>query len=144
MLTEKTGGTKSLLVGGLVTFLRICLFKVISTGPIPDHIAFIMDGNRRYAKKHNFAEGSGHKAGYSSLVSMLGHCYELGVKYVTVYAFSIDNFKRRPNLVKFLMDLMLEKIELLLGEEGLVNQYGLRIYFFGNLKLLSEPVRGCC
>lgn len=141
MLTEKTGGTKSLLVGGLVTFLRICLFKVISTGPIPDHIAFIMDGNRRYAKKHNFAEGSGHKAGYSSLVSMLGHCYELGVKYVTVYAFSIDNFKRRPNLVKFLMDLMLEKIEQLLDKEGLVNQYGLRIYFFGNLKLLSEPVR---
>ena len=72
---------------------------------------------------------------------MLGHCYELGVKYVTVYAFSIDNFKRRPDLLKFLMDLMLEKIELLLGEEGLVNQYGLRIYFIGNLKLLNEPVR---
>ncbi|KAL4328176.1 hypothetical protein AHAS_Ahas13G0173900 [Arachis hypogaea] len=75
-------------------------------GPMPHHIAFIMDGNRRFAKKSNLAEGIGHKAGFPSLISMLRYCYELGVKYVTVYAFSIDNFKRKPNEVQSLMELM--------------------------------------
>ncbi|PON50011.1 Decaprenyl diphosphate synthase-like [Parasponia andersonii] len=138
---EKADGKPSTLFGGLLTFLRKCLFKVVSVGPIPDHVAFIMDGNRRYAKKHNSHVGTGHKAGYSSLMSMLAYCYELGVKYVTVYAFSIDNFKRRPEEVQYLMDLMLEKIEGLLEHESIVNQYGIRVYFIGNLKLLNEPVR---
>ncbi|XP_054824136.1 dehydrodolichyl diphosphate synthase CPT3 isoform X2 [Prosopis cineraria] len=110
-------------------------------GPVPDHIAFIMDGNRRYAKKRNMAEGDGHKAGFSALLSMLRYCYELGVKYVTVYAFSIDNFKRQPKEVQSLMDLMREKIEELLQEESIVNEYGIRLHFIGNLQLLTEPVR---
>lgn len=117
------------------------MFHVLSVGPIPQHIAFIMDGNRRYAKRQDLAEGSGHKAGYLALMSMLRYCYELGVKYVTVYAFSIDNFKRQPEEVQHVMDLLLEKIEGLLEKESIVNQYGIRVYFIGNLKLLSEPVR---
>ncbi|KAJ9160085.1 hypothetical protein P3X46_025519 [Hevea brasiliensis] len=100
-----------------------------------------MDGNRRYAKKENMKKGAGHRAGFLALISILKYCYELGVKYVTIYAFSIDNFKRNPDEVKDLMDLMLEKIEELLRDESIVNQYGIRVYFIGNLKLLSEPVR---
>ncbi|KAF3593910.1 hypothetical protein DY000_02020941 [Brassica cretica] len=91
-------------------FSRRCLFRVISMGPLPIHLAFIMDGNRRYAKKQDLEDGSGHKAGFSALMSMLQYCYELGIKYVTVYAFSIDNFRRKPEEVRSLMDLMLEKI----------------------------------
>ncbi|GAV83045.1 Prenyltransf domain-containing protein [Cephalotus follicularis] len=125
----------------LGTFLRRCIFRVLSVGPIPSHVAFIMDGNRRYAKKHNMEAGDGHKAGHFSLMSVLKDCYDLGVKYITVYAFSIDNFKRRPDEVHLLMELMLEKIEESLREESLVNQYGVRVYFIGNLKLLEESVR---
>lgn len=106
-----------------------------------EHIAFIMDGNRRYAKRRNLPVGEGHKAGFLSLMSILRYCYELGVKYVTVYAFSIDNFKRRPDEVKTLMDLLQEKIEGLLEKESIVNQFGIRVYFIGNLKLLNESVR---
>lgn len=84
----------------LVTFLRRCIFYVLSVGPIPYHIAFIMDGNRRYAKKQNFMEGNGHGVGFLALLSMLKYCYELGVKYVTIDAFSIDNFKRKPEEVQ--------------------------------------------
>jgi ditrans,polycis-polyprenyl diphosphate synthase len=131
----------SQLARGLGSFLRKCIFSILSVGPLPSHIAFIMDGNRRYAKNQNMAEGAGHKAGYLTLMKMLCYCYELGVKYLTVYAFSIDNFKRRPEEVHSLMDLMLEKIEELLKEGSIVNQYGVRIYFIGNLKLLKEPVR---
>ncbi|OMO83374.1 Di-trans-poly-cis-decaprenylcistransferase-like protein [Corchorus olitorius] len=129
------------LFGDMASFLRSCLFRVLSVGPIPTHLAFIMDGNRRYAKKHHLKEGDGHKAGYLALMSLLHYCYELGIRYVTVYAFSIENFKRRPDEVHSLMDLMLEKIEGLLMKESIVNQYGIRVHFIGNLKLLSQSVR---
>lgn len=128
-------------LGGLGSFMRKCLFNVLSVGPIPHHIAFIMDGNRRYAKKRNLPVGEGHKAGYLALMSLLKYCFEMGVKYVTVYAFSIDNFKRKPDEVQTLMELLQEKIEALLEKESYLNQYGVRVYFIGNLKLLSEPVR---
>ncbi|KAI3409640.1 Protein kinase domain-containing protein [Psidium guajava] len=125
----------------LNNIFRKYLFRVLSCGAIPTHIAFIMDGNRRFAKKQNMVEGEGHRAGYKSLISMLNYCYELGVKYITVYAFSIENFKRKPEEVQYLMDLMVEKIDELLRDESIVNQYGMRLYFIGNLKLLSEEVR---
>ncbi|XP_030936838.1 dehydrodolichyl diphosphate synthase 6-like [Quercus lobata] len=124
-----------------VTFLRKCTFRVLSVGPIPEHIAYIMDGNRRYAKKQNMIEGTGHRVGFLALMSMLKYCYEMGVRYVTIYAFSIDNFKRCPEEVQSLMDLMQEKIEGLMEEESIVNRYGVRVHFLGDLKLLSEPVR---
>ncbi|KAG6403315.1 hypothetical protein SASPL_135532 [Salvia splendens] len=104
--------------------MRRCLFQVLSVGPVPSHI---LDGNRRYARKWG--------------LTLMKYCYELGVKYITVYAFSTDNFKRKPDEVQGVMDLMLEKIEGLVKEESIVNQYGVRVEFVGNLKLLSEPVR---
>uniref|UniRef100_A0A5B7C2R5 Alkyl transferase n=1 Tax=Davidia involucrata TaxID=16924 RepID=A0A5B7C2R5_DAVIN len=131
----------STLFGNLGSLMRKLLFVSLSVGPIPNHIALIMDGNRRFAKKRNLKEGTGHKAGFLTLMSLLKYCYELGVKYVTVYAFSIENFKRKPEEVQYVMDLMQEKIEGLLREETIVNEYGVRIYFVGNLKLLHESVR---
>src|ERR1044072_6761572 len=95
-MQKSTGGITSHLLEGLCCYLRRCVFAILSVGPMPNHIAFIMDGNRRYAKKRNLGEGDGHRAGFSALLSILRYCYELGVKYVTVYAFSIDNFKRKP------------------------------------------------
>lgn len=125
----------------LGNFVRKCLFGILSVGAIPNHIAFIMDGNRRYSKKFNLEEGAGHKSGFTALLSMLKYCYELEVKYVTVYAFSIDNFKRSPEEVKSLMDLIREKIEGLIKQDSLVNQYGVRVHFIGDLKLLDDSVR---
>ncbi|KAE7997815.1 hypothetical protein FH972_002417 [Carpinus fangiana] len=139
---EKGSGSRiNQIWGNLVTFVRRSIFCVLSVGPIPNHIAFIMDGNRRYGKKQNLMEGTGHRVGFLALMSMLKYCYEFGVRYVTIYAFSIDNFKRHPEEVQSLMDLMQEKIEGLIKEESIVNRYGVRVHFLGNLKLLSEPVR---
>lgn len=140
-MTRDSDSVTARLFGSLVNSTRRFIFRIISVGPIPNHIAFIMDGNRRFAKKHKLEEGSGHKAGFLALMSLLKYCYELGVKYATVYAFSIDNFKRRPEEVQYVMDLMQEKIEGFLKEESIVNQYGVRVWFIGNLKLLNEPVR---
>lgn len=138
---EKRLSDQSRIFGYVGRFLRKCIFSVLSVGPIPVHIAFIMDGNRRYAKKRNFLEGYGHRFGYLALINMLKYCYELGIKYVTIYAFSIDNFKRRPQEVESTMQLIQEKIEELIKEETLLNLYGVRICFLGNLKLLNKSVR---
>ncbi|KAJ4897077.1 Dehydrodolichyl diphosphate synthase 6 [Raphanus sativus] len=135
-----SGGVSQLLEQ-IHMFSRRCLFRVISMGPLPIHLAFIMDGNRRYAKKLGLEDGSGHKAGFSALMTMLQYCYELGIKYVTIYAFSIDNFRRKPEEVQSLMDLMLVKIKSLLDKESIVHEYGIRVYFIGNLGLLSDQVR---
>ncbi|KAL3644521.1 Dehydrodolichyl diphosphate synthase cpt3 [Castilleja foliolosa] len=131
----------SQLIEGFCSFLRKCIYSIISIGPIPKHIAFIMDGNRRYAKCHNLEEGSGHRAGFSALTKMLKYCYELNVKCITIYAFSIDNFKRRPEEVQSTMNLIQEKIESLIEEEGIVNHYGVKVNFIGDLSLLTEPVK---
>ncbi|KAJ1413317.1 Di-trans-poly-cis-decaprenylcistransferase-like, conserved site [Sesbania bispinosa] len=136
-----TGGITSDLLGGLCCYLRKCLYAILSVGPMPNHIAFIMDGNRRYAKKRNLKDGDGHRAGFSALLSMLRYCFEFGMKYATVYAFSIDNFKRKPEEVESFMELMREKIEELLQQESIINEYGIRLHFIGNMQLLTEPVR---
>ncbi|XP_068659779.1 dehydrodolichyl diphosphate synthase CPT3-like [Aristolochia californica] len=125
----------------LCQLFRRYLFLLLSFGPIPPHIAFIMDGNRRFARYWNLKPGKGHQVGFLALISVLKSCYELGVKYVTVYAFSIDNFKRSPDEVQLVMDLMLEKIEALLKENSIVKLYGIKVAFLGNLDLLSGPVR---
>ncbi|XP_006480091.2 dehydrodolichyl diphosphate synthase CPT3-like [Citrus sinensis] len=134
-MEKAVGSMVSQIFENLVCLIRKFIFC------IPNHIAFIMDGNRRYAKKRGLMEGVGHKVGFLALMSMLRCCHELGVRYVTVYAFSIDNFKRSPKEVQSLMELMQEKIDDLIKEESIVNRFGLRIYFIGNLKLLSKPVR---
>lgn len=137
------GGRVNLLnlLASMVDFLVNCLFHVLRFGPIPCHIAFILDGNRRYAREQNLKEGAGHRIGFLALLLMLRYCCELGVKYMTVYAFSIDNFKRRPEQVQYVMDLVLEKIETIVKEESIVNHYGVKVVFLGNLKLLDERVR---
>ncbi|KAJ6820006.1 dehydrodolichyl diphosphate synthase 6-like [Iris pallida] len=123
------------------SFFRKCLFSVLSFGPMPKHVAFIMDGNRRFAKNKGIEQGGGHRVGFSALTSTLQYCYEMGIDYVTIYAFSIDNFKRKPDEVQSTMRLMQEKIDELFKEESVVSEYGVRINFWGDLSLLSEPVR---
>ncbi|KAI3949730.1 hypothetical protein MKX01_040947 [Papaver californicum] len=127
--------------GNLFSFIRKFIFSVLSVGPVPTHIAFIMDGNRRYARKHKLSEGSGHRVGFFALMSMLKYCYELRVKYVSVFAFGAENLKRSPKEVQNLMALMEEKIGEILKEESLVNTLGIRIQFIGNLKLLKDTTR---
>ncbi|XP_019177531.1 PREDICTED: dehydrodolichyl diphosphate synthase 6-like [Ipomoea nil] len=129
------------LFGSLLRHLRSLLFRVLSVGVIPKHIAFILDGNRRYSRKMKIPETVGYRAAFLALVCVICYCYELGVKYVTIYAFSIDNFKRRPDEIEFLMDLMLTKLEALLKYQNALDEYGVRIHFVGNLHLLDSRIQ---
>ncbi|KAE8727100.1 Dehydrodolichyl diphosphate synthase 6 [Hibiscus syriacus] len=126
---------------GVSSVIRECIFGVLRVGPIPNHIAFIMDGNRRYDKKQNpggAAVSGGHDAAFWALVAMVMYCYELGVKYVTAYAFSIDNFKRKSEDVQILMDSMLRKFDLL---EKVAIHFAIRVHFAGNLGPFNNEFR---
>ena len=87
---------------GLSRWQRL-LISVLKGGPVPRHIAFIMDGNRRYARERGMEVAEGHRMGYSKLEEALRWCAELGVSAVTVYAFSIENFKRTSREVDDIM-----------------------------------------
>ncbi|KAJ8959197.1 hypothetical protein NQ318_022459 [Aromia moschata] len=124
----------------LTPFQKFCV-NVIKCGPIPNHIAFIMDGNRRYAKKARVGKAEGHSKGFDKLSECLKWCKELGVKEVTVYAFSIENFKRSKDEVDGLMKLAKEKFQKLLGEKEKIMNEGVCIRIIGNLLLLPEDLR---
>lgn len=73
---------------------------------IPTHIAIIMDGNGRWAKKRMLPRKAGHKAGADALERIIKDCQQLGVKHLTVYAFSTENWKRSQEEVDAIMDLL--------------------------------------
>ncbi len=78
---------------------------------IPEHIAIIMDGNGRWAKKRFMPRNMGHRAGANTLMEVIKHAGELGVRYVTVYAFSTENWKRSDDEVNGLMKLFTEYLK---------------------------------
>ncbi|ESQ42295.1 hypothetical protein EUTSA_v10014376mg [Eutrema salsugineum] len=142
MNTSEEVGDLAKIFNSLMNLTRRFIFRVLCVGPIPNHISFIMDGNRRFAKKHNLKElDAGHRAGFVSVTYVLQYCKEIGVPYVTLYAFGVDNFKREPEEVKCVMDLMLEKVELTIEQAISGNLKGLRVIFAGDLNSLNERLR---
>ncbi len=78
---------------------------------IPGHIAIIMDGNGRWAKKRNLPRVFGHKEGAKSVREITETCAKIGVEYLTLYAFSTENWKRPENEIKFLMGLLKDYLD---------------------------------
>ncbi|XP_028028591.1 dehydrodolichyl diphosphate synthase complex subunit DHDDS [Bombyx mandarina] len=124
-----------------VSFFQLFCIKVIKTGRVPQHIAFIMDGNRRYAKKNSVDKSTGHHKGFDKLSETLKWCLDLGIPEVTVYAFSIENFKRSKEEVDALMELAREKFQNLLDEIDQIDEWGVRVHVAGRLSLLPEHLR---
>ena len=103
---------------------------------IPQHIAIIMDGNGRWAKQRGLDRSQGHQAGAATVRSLVEHALRLGVKYLTLYTFSTENWNRPVTEVAALMALLFESIE----EEIFVkNNVAFRI--IGDLEKLPENVR---
>ncbi|KAF8517526.1 Decaprenyl diphosphate synthase-like protein [Hysterangium stoloniferum] len=141
MSSSTTQSALQWLYNTVFGFLQRMLLAVLASGPIPNHIAFIMDGNRRYAGKQGKPVHEGHYAGFSALGRMLEICYRLGVSSVTVYAFSIDNFRRPPAEVDALMNLCEEKLYELCRRGELLELYGVRLRVLGKTSLLPPKVR---
>jgi len=115
--------------------------NVIKVGSIPRHVAVIMDGNRRFAKQSGVATIEGHTKGFDKLAETLQWCRELGVKEVTVYAFSIENFKRGEKEVDGLLNLAKEKFKVLISEEEKLKKHGVRVKIIGNISYLPEDMQ---
>lgn len=114
---------------------------IIRTGPTPRHVGVIMDGNRRYAKNHKIELKEGHNLGFDSMANILELLYESGVECATVYAFSIENFKRLRHEVEWLMDLAKSKFQQISQQGELCEKYGIKIRVLGNVALLPQDVQ---
>lgn len=104
---------------------------------IPNHIGIIMDGNGRWAKQRGMIRSLGHKAGVENLKKLLKHVNKLGVKYVSLYAFSTENFKRDDQEVNFLMDTFVKKFTTDFHE---IMETNCKVVFSGRKEPLPEKV----
>jgi len=104
---------------------------------LPTHIGFIMDGNRRWARAHSIPELDGHLAGYNAMKEVLDEAYDRGIKYVTLYAFSSENWERQTDEVSGLMKLAINAVASDL--KRLVDK-GVRVRFLGRRDRLSARV----
>ena len=102
------------------------------------HIAIIMDGNRRWAKEKNLPSAMGHKKGVDALKTVLKACHSFGIEYLTVYAFSTENWNRKPEEVDFLMDLLAHTLKNELNE---LHENDIVINFIGDLSKLSKKLQ---
>ena len=108
-----------------------------NSGEIPEHIAIIMDGNGRWAKSKNLSRVFGHKEGVNSARDIVEASGQLGIKYLTLYTFSTENWKRPKNEVTMLMKLLIRSIR---NETDRLNQNDVKLIATGNLDNLPGKV----
>ena len=109
----------------------------IDMSRLPQHIGIIMDGNGRWAKKRGLPRSAGHSAGADSLKKIITEANNLGVKYITVYAFSTENWKRPKEEVDYLMSLLLDYLR---NAEKTLSGENVVIRVIGSRKGLSEEI----
>lgn len=112
---------------------------VASNSQVPRHIAIVMDGNGRWAKKRFMPRVIGHKHGMDALVGVVRACADRGVEYLTVFAFSSENWKRPTEEVSALMNLVLVGLS---RYQDKLSEEGVRILFVGDRSHVSDKVRG--
>lgn len=124
-----------------LSWMQRLSLMVLRQGPIPRHVAFIMDGNRRFAVKSNLGKAvKGHSRGFDKLSEVLQWCLDMGVQEVTVYAFSIENFKRSKEEVDGIFDLARDKFRRLLSEKDKLMELGIRIEVIGNIHMFPKDI----
>ena len=110
----------------------------IDFNKLPQHIAIIMDGNGRWAKKHAIGRIRGHKKGAQSVRTTVKTCREIGIKYLTLFAFSIENWERPAKEVETLMFLL---EEYLTKETRQLQKQGIRLTTIGEIDRLHPSVK---
>jgi undecaprenyl diphosphate synthase len=116
---------------------EIDLLAQVDLDRLPQHIAVIMDGNGRWAKRRRLPRIAGHRAGIRAVRQAVEACARLGVPYLTLYAFSVENWKRPHTEVKLLMGLLREYLKKEIGE---LNRQNIRLGVIGRIQELPKPV----
>lgn len=104
---------------------------------IPQHVAIILDGNGRWAKKRHLPRGFGHKAGAETLEQTLEDAWDLGIKYLTVYVFSTENWKRSVEEVKGIMNLLRDYLKKSIERS---NKNNMRVRIIGDRTKLDPDI----
>ncbi len=129
-----------LSVLGVYEIYEKWLWHQVKDDAKPEHIAIILDGNRRWALDHSLNPSVGHYYGADKTEEVLRWCLDLGVKTVTLYAFSTENFKRSKEEVEELMQLFGEKLDGVLKNED-IHKHRVRVKAIGRLSLLPENLQ---
>jgi tritrans,polycis-undecaprenyl-diphosphate synthase [geranylgeranyl-diphosphate specific] len=116
------------------------LWYQVKGGTKPEHVAIILDGNRRWASERSLNPGIGHHYGAEKIEDLLKWCLDLGVKSVTLYAFSTENFLRSPEEVEQIMEIAEEKLREILKNES-IHKHKVRVKAIGRLGLLPKKLQ---
>ncbi len=116
------------------------LLEQIKKNPVPNHIAIIMDGNRRFAQSIGFSPSIGHQFGTEKIKDTLDWCVELGIKSLTLYAFSTENFNRDENEIEQLMDLCFNELSKAKNDSR-IHKNKVRISVIGQIDVLPEHIQ---
>lgn len=106
---------------------------------VPTHIGIIVDGNRRWARAHNLPQLEGHRRGYGKLKDLGKYAINRGVKYMSAYIFSTENWNRSAEEVEYLMDLAYERATKDVDE---LDKEGIRVRWIGSRERISAKLRG--
>lgn len=107
---------------------------------VPEHIGIIMDGNGRWAKKRGLPRSEGHKAGANVFRRICDYADDIGIKYITFYAFSTENWKRPPDEVAALMDLFRDYLHEAEERREENKEKGMRIHFIGHREGVPQDI----
>lgn len=125
---------------GIYRYYEHYLKKEISKYEIPKHIAVILDGNRRWAKKNMYIQKLGHAKGADRVEDLIDWCRELGVKIITIYGLSTENLDKREDEIDYLFELMEGKLRKLLNEPKL-HKYRMRVKGIGKIDMLPKSMQ---
>ncbi len=115
------------------------LLKEVKGGPMPRHLGLILDGNRRYARMLGLAPTKGHEFGVKKAYEVLEWCLELGIRTVTVWVFSTDNFRRSPEEVEELMRLFVQEASRM-AEDHRIHRHQVQVRVIGRREGFSQEV----
>ena len=104
---------------------------------IPNHVAIILDGNRRWAREHKLPKLEGHRRGFENIRKLTNYIFSRGVKYLSVFAFSTENFKRTQDEVKYLMDMFVKEFK---KEYVSLHKDNIKVIFSGRKSGLRSDV----
>jgi tritrans,polycis-undecaprenyl-diphosphate synthase [geranylgeranyl-diphosphate specific] len=111
----------------------------IRKGPIPGHIAIILDGNRRWAQNRNYSAEVGHAYGADVVENLLDWCHDLGIRSITLYALSTENLNRSPEEVRELFNLIETRLKKLLTDER-IYRYRVKVKGIGKMEFLPDSL----
>lgn len=134
------------MIEGLLSLLGIYkayekwLWFQVKEGKKPEHIAIILDGNRRWASDKSLIPWIGHRHGANKIDELMDWCLELDAKFITLYAFSTENFRRPQKEVEEIMKLIKEKLLSVLDNER-IHENKIRVKAIGRIDSLPKPIQ---